>query len=135
MITVVSYPYMIFEISLTHLDIKNAPVPFFIKPITSMITSKINESFFKPSFQTHFEFLDGPLKKSPGIGSYLCGKDVTEANFLMIFPIEACKSWASLTPDEFPKLCAYSDMMKRFESYKVAEKRVTEIEGSFKPVY
>lgn len=135
MITAVSYPYIIFEISLTHLDIKNAPVPFFIKPITSMITSKINESFLKPSFQTHFTFLEGQLKTSPGSGSYLCGKYVTEADFLMIFPIEACKSWASLTPDEFPKLCAYLDVMKQFESYKVAEKKVIEIEGSFKPVF
>ena len=68
-----------------------------------MITSKIDESFLGPSYQTHFNFLEGQLKTSPGGGSYLCGREVTEADIMMIFPIEASKSWASLTPSRFPR--------------------------------
>jgi glutathione S-transferase len=100
-----------------------------------MITQKIHESFLDPSFETHFNFLEGQLKTSPGGGAYLCGEQVSEADFLLIFPIEACQSWAGLGPERFPKLCAYLDMMKQRESYKIAEKKVIEIEGSFKPVF
>ncbi|TVY94094.1 Glutathione S-transferase [Lachnellula willkommii] len=112
------------------LNIKKAPVPFFIKPITRMITSRIDEAFLNPSFETHFEFLEGQLKTSPHGGPYLCGKEVTEADFLMMFAVELCQSWAALTSVKFPKLCGYLDLMKRRESYKAAERRVAEIEGS-----
>jgi len=120
---------------LTPPDIKNVPVPFFIKPITRMITRKIDEAFLNPNFETHFEFLEGQLKTSPHGGSYLCGKQVTEADFLMIFPIEIGKSWGALTPMKFPKLCGYLDLMEGRELYKAAEWKVVEIEGSFKPVF
>jgi glutathione S-transferase len=75
------------------------------------------------------------LKTSPGGGPYLCGRNVTEADFLVIFPIQACKQWASLTPAKFPKVCAYLDLMESRDSYKEAERRIIEIEGSFKPVF
>ncbi|TVY59566.1 hypothetical protein LSUE1_G010105, partial [Lachnellula suecica] len=98
-----------------------------------MITNKIDESFLAPSFQTHFDFLEGQQKTSPGGGSYLCGNNVTEADFMLIFPIEACKSWAGLTQAKYPKIWNYLELMKQRESYKAAEKKVIEIEGSFKP--
>lgn len=92
-----------------------------------MITSRIDEAFLNPSFETHFKFLEGQLETSPHGGFYLCGKEVTEADFLM-FAIELCTSWAGLTSVKFPKLCGYLDLMKTRESYKAAEKRVIGIE-------
>jgi glutathione S-transferase len=127
-------PVIFHAIELTSPDIKNAPGPVSIKPITRMITSKIDDSFLGPSFQTHFDFLEDQLKSSPCGGSYLCGKEVAEADFMMILPIELCMSWAGLTSAKFPKLCAYLDLMRQRESFKVAEKKIVEIEGSFKPV-
>ena len=99
-----------------------------------MIANSLDDTFIKPSFETHFNFLEGQLNTSPGGGPFLCGANVTVADFLMIFPIEACKSWAGLTPTRFPKLCAYLDMMKKRPSYQEAERKVVEIEGSFKAV-
>ncbi|TVY44885.1 Glutathione S-transferase [Lachnellula subtilissima] len=104
-------------------------------PIMRMITSKIDDAFLNPNFATHFEFLEGQLKTSPHGGFYLCGKDVTEADFLMMFPIQIGKSWAAWTPVKFPKLCGYLNLMEGRESYKAAERKVIEIEGSFKPVF
>lgn len=127
-------PTISMAIALMIPDIKNAPGPISIKPITSMITSKIDDSFLGPSFQTHFNFLEDQLKTSPHGGPYLCGKDVAEADFIMIFPIELCKSWADLTPSKFPKLCAYLDLMKQCDSFKIAEEKTTEVENSFKKV-
>ncbi|TVY49360.1 Glutathione S-transferase [Lachnellula occidentalis] len=108
-------------------SIKEAPLPFFIKPITRMITSKVDEVFLTPNFETHFEFLEGQLETSPHGGSYLCGKDIMEADFLMMFPVESCKSMAALTPGKFPLLCGYLDLMKRRESCKAAERRLVGI--------
>jgi adenylate kinase family enzyme len=65
----------------------------------------------------------------------LCGKNLTKANFRMIFLIKAPKKRASLTLDKFPRTCAYLDLMKNRESYKAVEKKVIVIEGSFKLVF
>lgn len=118
-----------------HLDIKNAPVPFFIKPITRMIYSKIAEGFLEPNYASHLGFLESQLKTSPDGGEYLCGKELTEADLMMIFPLEGSKAWAGLDEKKYPLLCRYLDKIKERESYKRAEKRVMDVEGSFKPVF
>jgi len=100
-----------------------------------MIAGKISEGFLEPNFKAHFDFLEGQLKTSPNGGGYLCGKDLTVADIMMIFPLEAAKEWASLSQSKHPKLCAYLDRLTARDSSKRAEKRVIDVAGSFKPVF
>jgi glutathione S-transferase len=100
-----------------------------------MITGKIGEAFLDPNFQAHFGFLEGQLKTSPDGGEYLCGMELTEADIMMIFPLEASKAWAGLSEAKHPKLCAYLNWLKERDSYKTAEKKVIEVVGSFKPMF
>ena len=41
--------------------------------------------FLKPEFESHYKFLESQLETSPDGGQYLCGKDITAADFLMQF--------------------------------------------------
>lgn len=113
-------------------DIKNSPVPFFIRPITNAIAAKITSLFLKPNFDTHYRFLEDQLATSPDGGEYLCGKELTGADFLMSFPLKAGQSRSGMTKEEYPKLWAYIDRMHEREAYKRAVRKIEEIEGSFK---
>jgi glutathione S-transferase len=76
-------------ISLLMNSIKNGPVPFFIKPVTNAIVGKITSLFLAPNFKTHYTFLEDQLKTSLDGGQFLCEKDLTAADVLMTFPLEA----------------------------------------------
>lgn len=52
-------------------------MPFFIKPITRTIGSRVESAFLTENFAKHFGFLDSQLASSPDGGKYLCGKDLT----------------------------------------------------------
>ncbi|KAI9811678.1 MAG: hypothetical protein M1832_000712 [Thelocarpon impressellum] len=112
-------------------NIKSSPVPFFIKPITGAIANKINSLFLEPNFTTHFSFLEGQIASSPGGGDYLCGKELTGADILMSFPLEAAKGRTGLDTAKYPKLCAYIDRLHEREAYKNAVKKIIEVEGSY----
>jgi glutathione S-transferase len=100
-----------------------------------MIAGKISEGFLDPNFKWHFDFLEGQLVTSPNGGDYLAGKDLTVADIMIIFPLQAAKEWAGLSKDTHPKLLAYLERLTARESSKRAEKRVIEVAGSFKPVF
>jgi len=113
------------------LNIKNASVPFFIKPITNMITSRIDNLFLIPNQKTHFSFLEQQIKTSGG--EFLCGNKLTGADILMIFPLEMSEESAGKTPDKYPKICAYVDRIKEREAYKKAVQKIIEVEGEYNP--
>ena len=114
-------------------DIKNASVPFFIKPITSGIASKINSSFLEPNFKTHFTFLEEQLATARNGGEWLCGDKMTGADILMSFPLEASQGRVGLIEEKYPKLCAYVARIHAREGYKKAIQKIIEIEGEYNP--
>lgn len=71
------------------------------------------------------------MATSPGGGEYLCGKNLTAADILMSFPLEAAFSRAGLGTDEaaYPKLVAYVKRMQEHDSYKRAAKKAEEMSG------
>lgn len=75
--------------------------------------------------------MEEQLATSPGGGEYLCGKNLTAADILLSFPLEAAFSRAGLgaSSDAYPKLVAYVNRMKEHESYKRAAKKAEEMSG------
>lgn len=112
--------------------IRKSPVPFFIKPITNGVASKLETGYLTPNFQTHYAFLEGQLETSPDNGKYLCGSELTAADILMSFPMEAGKSRSGTSKEEFPCIWEYVDLLHERESYKRAVAKVETIEGSFR---
>jgi len=112
-------------------DIRNSPVPFFIKPITGMIAGKLDSMFLQPNFKTNFSFLESQIASSPDGGEYLCGKEITGADILMSFPLEAARGRAGLDADKYPKLCAYIDRLQTRDAYKRAVQKIIDIEGEY----
>lgn len=65
--------------------IRSARLPFFIKPISNTIVSKVDASFTMPEITRHTEFLEGTLADRP----WFAGEDFTAADIQMIYPVEA----------------------------------------------
>jgi len=118
-------------LSLVALQIRNSPVPFFIKPITSSVANKVNSGFLEPNFITHFTFLESQLNSSPDGGQYLCGPHLTGADILLSFPLIAGRNRVGITQEKYPKLSAYIDRLEQEPGYKKAAEKIVEIEGKF----
>lgn len=80
-------PLMLISVLLK--SIKDGPVPFFIQPITNAIVGKVTSIFLTPNFKTYYTFLEDQLKIVPDGGELVCGKDLTAADIMMSFPLEA----------------------------------------------
>jgi glutathione S-transferase len=91
-------------ISVLTRGIKKGPVPFLIKPITHAIVGKITSLFLAPNFKTRYTFLEDQLKTSPDGGEFLCGKNLTAADILMSFPLEAGQSRSRMLEVDCPLL-------------------------------
>ena len=88
--------------------------------------------FLKPNFETHFKFLESQLETSPDGGHYLCGKDLTGADILMSFALEAAESRSGLPKEQYPRIWEYVDRLHGIDSYKRAVQKIVEVEGKFK---
>jgi glutathione S-transferase len=107
-------------------------VPFFIKPVTNGVATKIQSAFLHPQFETHFGFLESLLETSPDQGEYFCGKDLTAADILMSFPLEAGRSPSGLSKEQYPRIWAYVERLHNAPAYKRAVQKIESIEGTFK---
>lgn len=113
-------------------DIKNAAVPFFIKPITNSVASKIETSFLQRNLKSHYDFLEQLLATSPDGGDFFCGQDLTAAEVMLSFPLEAGETRSGFTQSQYPKIWAYLARIHERDAYKRATAKVEEIEGKFK---
>ncbi|KAG0646991.1 Glutathione S-transferase 1 [Hyphodiscus hymeniophilus] len=112
-------------------NIQNAPVPFFIKPVTRGIANKIHSGYLGPNFKTHFAFLEEQLKTSPEKGQYLCGPRLTGADILLSFPLIAGKGRSGLTKEDYPTLWAYVERIEAEPGYLTAVEKIKAIDGKF----
>jgi glutathione S-transferase len=116
-------------------EIKNSPLPFFLKPITAAVASKIFATFLTPNFTAHFAFLENQLATSPEGGKYLCGPHLTGADILLSFPLFAGRERSGLEAKTYPKLAAYLDGLAEEKGYKTAVEKIEEIEGKFEVMF
>ncbi|RVX72023.1 hypothetical protein B0A52_04621 [Exophiala mesophila] len=111
--------------------IRDASVPFFIKPITNGVANKIASGFVTPSLITHYDFLEQQLKTSPSKGEFFCGKDLTAADMMLSFPLEAGRTRSGMSPENYPLIWAWVDRIHQQDSYKRATQKIVDIDRSF----
>ncbi|KAH7080956.1 glutathione S-transferas-like protein [Paraphoma chrysanthemicola] len=107
--------------------IKNAPVPFFLKPITRGIANKVDDSFTNPELKKHCDFLEDILSKSAG--EFFCGQNFSGADIMMHFALEGATQRVPLSETSYPKLYDYMRRMQKRDAYQRASKRVSEASG------
>ena len=95
--------------------IEEAPVPFFIKPITKGIAKKAMAAYAGPNIKLNLEYLEETLQES----TWLCGEEMTGADIIMSFPIEAAVARASLSIDD-PALMAFHQRTRVLPAYQRA---------------
>jgi glutathione S-transferase len=120
--------------------LKGNGVPFFIRPITSMVANQIIGMMVLPNLKRHFAMMEQYLETSPDGGSYMCGPNLTGADIMLSFPLIAGKDGAfdSIGKWEkgsfeatYPKLHAYIGRLAQEPGWKRSVDKITEIEGGF----
>lgn len=106
-------PFML--LSLIFNKIKTAPMFFLAKPIANKIVAKTFKNFISPNVKTHLEFLEQQLNES----TWFAGDELTGADFMMSFPIEAAAVRSNLK-DNYPKLTAFLKRIYEMPSYQRA---------------
>lgn len=115
-------------------DIRDAPVPFFIKPVTNMIVGKVNSAFLDHNLKSNFDFLEEQVNTSPDGGRYLCGDELSSADIMMIFILEASMTEDVISKEAYPGLAKYLGHAQEREAYKKAVEKVIELEGSYEVI-
>ncbi|KAM0241449.1 hypothetical protein ACHAP5_007566 [Fusarium lateritium] len=118
--------------------LKSPRVPFFIRPISTLLANRIFSTFIFPNLRLNLKMIEGHLATSGG--AYLCGPKLTSADILVSFPLIAAEptldnfgtfeggSWK----EEFPKVAAYVEMIQNEPGYKKSVEKIIEIDGKFK---
>jgi len=106
-------PFMV--LSLIFNKIKEAPMPFFIRPIAKGIANKTMQSFVSPNVKTHLTYLNNELAAT----GWFAGTEMTGADIMMSFPLEAAASRTSLRED-YQNLASFLDKIHQLPSYKSA---------------
>lgn len=104
-------------------------MPFFIKPITRGIADRVDKAFLNRNFKTQFDFLEQQLASSPQNGDFFCGPNLTGADIMMSFPLEAGSKRAGITPEKYPKLAAFVERIHARDAYQRATKKIEEVTG------
>ena len=110
-----------------HAELKTGPIPFFIKPVTRAVATKIEDAFLNANLATQFSFLESQLATSPDNGKFLCGKYLTSADILLSFPLVAGKD--RIPTASYPKLKAYIERLENHPGYLRSVKKVEEVTG------
>ncbi|MEP0920033.1 glutathione S-transferase C-terminal domain-containing protein [Leptolyngbya sp. DQ-M1] len=82
--------------------IEQQSMPFFIKPVARLITSRTKQAFIEPQLMRHLDYLEAELGKS----LWFAGDDFTGADVQMSFSIEAAVARAGLDRSR-PKLIEF----------------------------
>lgn len=114
-------------VGLIILNIRNAPVPFFLKPITRGVADKVDSSFVNPELKKHCNFLEDYLAQSSG--EFFAGNILTGADIMIHFALEAGTKRVPLSQTSYPKLYEYMRRLQKRDAYERAAKRVSEASG------
>lgn len=78
-------------LSLVFSRLKQAPMPFFAKPVARAIADQTLKRFVRPQVKLHLEYMDTELGKH----AWFAGERFTAADVQMSFPIEAAAARAN----------------------------------------
>lgn len=102
-------------LSLVLARIEDAPLPFFLKPVTRGIANKVRDAYLDPNVKRNLDFLESTLAES----QWFCGEQFTAADVQMSFALEAAEVRTDLS-DDYPHLAAFLVAIRERPAYKRA---------------
>lgn len=105
-------------LSLIFDQIEKRPMPFFVRPISRMITSQVKSSFIEPQIALHLDYLESEIENS----LWFAGSEFTAADIQMSFPLEAAAARAGLDAGR-PKLADFLQRIHARPAYQRALER------------
>jgi glutathione S-transferase len=94
--------------------LRQARVPFFVKPIARGIADQVDKSYTNPALDLHLGFVERTLAERP----YFAGNDFSIADIQMIYPVEAALSRGG---GERPNMSAWRDRVAGRPAFQRAE--------------
>ncbi|HYB99932.1 MAG TPA: glutathione S-transferase [Candidatus Limnocylindrales bacterium] len=101
-------------LSLVFSRVKEAPMPFFVKPVARGIADRVMSQFVGPQLDLHLGYMDDELAER----AWFAGEEFTAADVQMSFPIEAAAARASAAA--YPRLQAFLDRIHARPAYQRA---------------
>ena len=98
--------------------IRNAPLPFFAKPIARGIAAKVMDGFVTPNLRSQLDFMETELTRH----EWFAGKEFSAADVQMSFPLEAAAQRAGLDASR-PKLMNFLKRIHARPAYRRALER------------
>ena len=98
--------------------LRNAPMPFFAKPIARSIADKALNGFVRPQVKLHMDWMERELGQSP----WFAGERFTAADIQMSFPIQAAAARGG-DMTAYPRLQAYLTRIEQRPAYQRAVER------------
>lgn len=95
--------------------IRNAKVPFFIRPVARMIADKAMQSFVGPQLKLHLDWMERELGES----GWFAGERFTAADIQMSFPVQAAAARGGGL-DGHPRLQAFLQRIEARPAYQAA---------------
>jgi glutathione S-transferase len=89
--------------------------PFFVRPIVRGITAAAMKGFIQPQLDLHIGYWESVLDKTP----WFAGQEMTAADIMMSFPVEAAASRGGLDK-RYPRLQQFLTRIHGREAYKRA---------------
>lgn len=102
--------------------------PIFVRPMTSILTGAVEAAYLKPNLKRNFDFLEKELADQR---QYLCGSQLTGADFLLQFPLSSARGRTGLSVESHPHLCQYVERLEGRDAFKRAVAKIVEVEGSY----
>ncbi|MDO5090710.1 MAG: glutathione S-transferase [Cardiobacteriaceae bacterium] len=81
-------------VSLIFRRVRDAPMPFFVRPFASGIASKVEHNFTHPQLTLHLTHINNTLNNQ----NWLIGDNLSGADIMMSYPLIAAESRTDLAP-------------------------------------
>ncbi len=73
--------------------VRDAPLPFFVKPVARGIAAKVGASFIEPNLKRQLAYIEDEIAKR---GPWFAGAEFSAADIQMSYPVEATAARAGL---------------------------------------
>jgi len=106
-------------------EVKNAPVPFFIKPVTKAISNKVMSAYVSPNIKNNLQFIEQHLSEH----EWFAGDALSGADIQMSFPLEASVA-RGVIDTQHPHIIQYVERIQSRPAYQKALKKGGEYDYS-----